>query len=113
MPEGIKFYTPDLSLYNQSKPTTFTETVNKLFSMDVTRISKTISKYEGDIQLYKTKISTTQEEIKKDQAWIHKLEADIQEYKEAMEEKVQIIKDYQAKIFGAQEAIVALNDIAD
>ena len=46
-------------------------------------------------------------------AWIHKLEAEIQEYKEAMTEKVEIIKDYQAKIFGAQEAIVILNEITE
>jgi len=81
--------------------------------LDLTYVNKAISRYTNDIESYKTKISSTQEDIKKDQIWIHKLEADIQEYKEAMEEKVQIIKDYQAKIFGAQEAIVALNEITN
>lgn len=81
--------------------------------LDLTHVNKAISRYTNDIESYKTKISSTQEDLLKDQAWIHKLEADIQEYKETMEEKVQIIKDYQAKIFGAQEAIVALNDITE
>lgn len=81
--------------------------------LDLTHVNKAIIRYTNDIESYNTKISSTQEDIKKDQAWIHKLEADIQEYKESMEEKIQIIKDYQAKIFGAQEAIVALNEITD
>lgn len=81
--------------------------------LDLSHVTKAISKYEGDIQTYNSRISSHQEDIKKDQAWIHKLEAEIEEYKEAMTEKVEIIKDYQAKIFGAQEAIVALNEITE
>ena len=54
-----------------------------------------------------------QADIVKDQTWIHKLEAEIEEYKEAMTEKVEIIKDYQSKIFGAQEAIKALEELLD
>lgn len=81
--------------------------------LDLSHVTKAISKYEGDIQDYKTKISTCQELIKKDQAWIHKLEADIAEYKESMTEKVNEIKELQGKIFGAEEAIVALTEIID
>ena len=81
--------------------------------LDLSHVNKVISKYEGDIQTYQNRISSQQAEIVKDQAWIHKLEAEILEYKEAMTEKVEIIKDYQAKIFGAQEAIVALNEITE
>ena len=81
--------------------------------LDLSHVTKAISKYEGDIQTYNSRISSQQEDLLKDQAWIHKLEAEIQEYKEAMTEKVEIIKDYQAKIFGAQEAIVALNEITE
>ena len=81
--------------------------------LDLTHIAKSIDKYKADIETYKNRISSQQEDIKKDQIWIHKLEAEIEEYKEAMTEKVEIIKDYQAKIFGAQEAIVALNEITE
>jgi len=81
--------------------------------IDLSHVTKAISRYSNDIESYNTKISSTQEDIKKDQIWIHKLEAEIEEYKEAMTEKVEIIKDYQAKIFGAQEAIVALNEITE
>lgn len=81
--------------------------------LDLTHVTKAIGRYSNDIENYTTKISSTQSEILKDQAWIHKLEAEIEEYKEAMTEKVEIIKDYQAKIFGAQEAIIALNEITE
>lgn len=81
--------------------------------MDTTRIYKTVEKYKSDIETYQNRISTQQAEIIKDQAWIHKLKTDIAAIEDEMEDKVKAIKDYQAKIFGAQEAIVALNDITD
>lgn len=81
--------------------------------MDTSLIYKTIEKYKSQVETYQNRIASTQEDLLKDQAWIHKLEAEIQEYKEAMTEKVDIIKDYQSKIFGAQEAIVALNEIVE
>jgi chromosome segregation ATPase len=81
--------------------------------IDLSRLQTALKRYKEDITDYNEKISLQQSEILKDQAWIHKLEAEIEEYKEAMTEKVEIIKDYQSKIFGAQEAIVALNEIVE
>jgi len=81
--------------------------------MDTSLIYKAVEKYKAQVEMYQARISAQQADIVKDQTWIHKLEAEIQEYKEAMTEKVDIIKDYQSKIFGAQEAIVALNEITE
>ncbi len=79
--------------------------------IDVSRLQTALKKYKEDITDYNEKISLQQGEILKDQAWIHKLEAEIEEYKEAMTEKVNVIKDYQSKIFGAEEAIKALEEL--
>lgn len=81
--------------------------------LDLSHVTKAISKYEGDVQTYQNRIASQQSEILKDQAWIHKLKTDIAAIEDEMENKVKIIKDYQAKIFGAQEAIVALNEIVE
>ncbi len=81
--------------------------------MDTTLIYKTIEKYKSQVETYQNRIASQQSEILKDQAWIHKLKTDIAAIEDEMENKVKIIKDYQAKIFGAQEAIVALNEITE
>lgn len=81
--------------------------------MDLTRIEQTIKRYSGDVNKSKLRIAGYQKEILEHQSQINLHEQEIQEHKESIQGLVDFIKVEQNKIFGAEEAIVALTEIID